>query len=319
VYAYRPLTPADAPELCELIARSEQFDGVPRVLELDELVEEMSSSATDLPGRSLVATDSATGAILGFTWVQFRHADAVEQRCHIDGVVDPQHRDQGIGRALVQFAVERSRAVLEAIDDDLPKYIRLATYDYIESAQRLAARMGFTLVRYFEELLRPLTDLPGRERIDGLRLSPWLVDREDDALITKNTAFLDHWGSVPSSSDAWREQLHGYAGRPDLSFVAIDEATDEIVGVLVSGRYPCDDELLGRRDGWIHTLGTLRAWRGRGVGSALIIEALHAYAAAGLTHASLGVDTENPSGAGRLYRALGFERAQRTVIFQIEV
>jgi ribosomal protein S18 acetylase RimI-like enzyme len=88
---------------------------------------------------------------------------------------------------------------------------------------------------------------------------------------------------------------------------------------LVSARYEADDELLGRRDAWIDILSTLRAWRGRGVGSALIIEALHAYRDADLTHASIGVDSDNPSGAARLYRALGFEPIQRTIAHQIEL
>ena len=60
-----------------------------------------------------------------------------------------------------------------------------------------------------------------------------------------------------------------------------------MVSFCVSHRYEADDELLGRRDGWIDRLGTLPGWRGRGVASALIATSLHPFAAAGFTHASI--------------------------------
>jgi hypothetical protein len=41
----RAATLADAPAICELSRRSEAFDGVPRVLDLDELIEELESDA----------------------------------------------------------------------------------------------------------------------------------------------------------------------------------------------------------------------------------------------------------------------------------
>ena len=317
MFEYRAASLADAPAICDLVVRSERHDGVPRVLDLVELIEEMSDESVDLAARSLVALIDAR--VVGHMIVHHRRADVVEQRCHLDGTVDPAFRGQGVGSTLVEFGIEQARTVLTAIDDDLPKFIRLAGYDYIDSIQRLAARMGFTPVRYFDELLRPLTDLPERFGVEGLRIEPWPTDRDDEIRASKNTAFLDHWGSVPTPAAAWHDQLHGYSGRPDLSFIAVEATTDQVVAMLVTSRYESDDETLGRRDGWIQTLGTLREWRGKGVGSALIVEALHAYLADGLTHASIGVDSENPSGAARLYRNLGFLPRQRMVTHQIEV
>jgi mycothiol synthase len=51
-----------------------------------------------------------------------------------------------------------------------------------------------------------------------------------------------------------------------------------------------------------------RAWRGRGVASALIVASLHALRERGMAIASLGVDGENLTGALRLYEQLGFRR-----------
>ena len=87
----------------------------------------------------------------------------------------------------------------------------------------------------------------------------------------------------------------------------------------MNARYEADDEVTGRREGWIMTLGTLAEWRGRGVASALIIASLTAFADVGFTHGALGVDGDSPTGAGRLYRSLGFQVTGRSVLFQLDV
>ena len=57
--------------------------------------------------------------------------------------------------------------------------------------------------------------------------------------------------------------------------------------------------------GWIRNLGVLSQARGRGVGRFLLEHALAAYAADERRWAGLGVDTENVSGALRLYESVG--------------
>ncbi|HET9442577.1 MAG TPA: hypothetical protein VFO65_04595 [Acidimicrobiales bacterium] len=51
----------------------------------------------------------------------------------------------------------------------------------------------------------------------------------------------------------------------------------------------------------------------------MIARSLASFAAAGMSHALLDVDTDNPTGAARLYRDLGFEPLRRSTTFQVEV
>jgi ribosomal protein S18 acetylase RimI-like enzyme len=103
----------------------------------------------------------------------------------------------------------------------------------------------------------------------------------------------------------------------DLSDIAL--AGDEVIGYTINEHYPEDEELLGRRDGWIGTLGVARQHRGRGVATSLIASSIDRFRKAGLTHASLGVDADNPTGAHRLYYRLGFDLEKRSVIHELEV
>ena len=92
-----------------------------------------------------------------------------------------------------------------------------------------------------------------------------------------------------------------------------------MIASCANASYPEDEAVTGRKDAWIANIATLREWRGRGIASAMLVWSLGAFAAAGFTHAVLDVDTDNPTGAARLYRNLGFETNHHAIIFQREV
>jgi mycothiol synthase len=307
----------DLEALCALHNRSEAYDDVPRVLELDEMREELDDE------RIVLATDvriaMRDGQMAGYTYTYYLPSAERLERCHLVGLVDPDHRGVGVGRALLGWGIERAAAQLRSSGNSLPKYIRVNRFDYIESAHRLFRRMGFTPVRYFDELLRSLDDLPAPGKVPGVTIEPWPEDRDDEILVVNNSAFADHWGAGPITADRWRDEVRGFGARPDLSFVAVDDASGDVVSFCVSKRFEADDDVIGRREGWIDQLGTLAEWRGRGLASQLIITSLHAFSAAGLTHAALGVDSESPTGAARLYAQLGFERLRRSIEYEIAI
>src|SRR5215216_471061 len=95
---------------------------------------------------------------------------------------------------------------------------------------------------------------------------------------------------TPNSGSSGPPATQGFT--PQMSLLARDGA--QPVGFVV-----CDDA-------WIVQVGTHPAWRGRGLGAALVVEALRRFAAAGAEHVTLDVNTNNP-GAARVYTRLGFE------------
>jgi ribosomal protein S18 acetylase RimI-like enzyme len=70
------------------------------------------------------------------------------------------------------------------------------------------------------------------------------------------------------------------------------------------------------RQGAIQNLGVTAEHRGRGLGSALLLQALHGFRRAGLGRAFLEVTAQN-DGAVRLYRRLGF-RCRKTTYKAVE-
>jgi ribosomal protein S18 acetylase RimI-like enzyme len=164
-------------------------------------------------------------------------------------------------------------------------------------------------VRVFLEVVRPLASPPDAPPVpEGVELVGWSDAVDEAARLAHAEAFAEHWGTEPRTAEEWRQWYTGHRGfRPDLSRVAVREGSDEVVGFVLAAAYPADWEH-DVREAWIHSLGTRDAWRGRGVGRALLLESIRAMAAADdrFDRAILGVDSRN-EGALALYTSVGFE------------
>jgi ribosomal protein S18 acetylase RimI-like enzyme len=166
-------------------------------------------------------------------------------------------------------------------------------------------------------MLRDLVQVPEPADPDGVRIVPWDPARSEPSRLAENEAFGDHWGSAPLDLVAWEHDIESFGKRLDLSFQAL--ADGRVVGVCRNAHYPGDESVTSRRDGWIMRVSVVRTHRGRGIASALLARSMHAFRVAGLTHAALGVDTENPTGAYALYERLGFRAMSRIAVHQIAV
>jgi ribosomal protein S18 acetylase RimI-like enzyme len=63
----------------------------------------------------------------------------------------------------------------------------------------------------------------------------------------------------------------------------------------------------GATGGCVDTLGTLREFRGRGLGRALMLTSFAEFHRRGVRKVILGVDVDNSTGAVELYQSLGMK------------
>lgn len=307
----RAATSDDLAELHLVLRRSERADGLPRVTGRAEFDAELTEPPVVMADDIRIA-ETSTGMAVGFVHTYHLPSEVREERCYVAGAVDPPWRRRGIGTMLMTWAVARAEDQLRSSGRDLPCSIRSTAFDFQHGALALLDASGLVATRWGEEMVRPLTGpMPDVVLPPGVRVVAWPTARSDEIRTVKNLAFADHWGSTPTSVEQWRQTTEGPGARLDLSFVAVHD--DVIIGHCLCKRFPDDDAVTGGAGAWIDNLGTLREWRGRGVASALIAAALTAFTADGLDHARLGVDTDNPTGAARLYRALGFQTAHRQI------
>src|SRR5512143_2516346 len=93
-------------------------------------------------------------------------------------------------------------------------------------------------------------------------------------------------------------------------------AGKEVAGFSMNGVSAERNARQGRSEGWIEELAVRRPWRRRGVATALLCASMHAFKAEGLQQAMLGVDTENLTGALRVYEHVGFKPVKRFIQFE---
>lgn len=312
---WTPLRPADVDAVHGLVRRWEVHWKTPIVTPREEIAEDLDHPHVrpELDTRGVWSGDK----LVAYGVVQHTPSGTRLERVFAAGKVDPEVCGTGIGRHLLAWQIERAAELLRRCDPSLPWFVRTYEWEWIESAHHLYARMGMIPVRWFEELVRPLAEPLEVSAPGDVEILAWEDADPEEIRQVSNAAFADHWGSTPRDPAAWHHVVVGSGMRPDLSWVAV--ADGRVVGICLNAHYPADEEVTGRVDGWVEHLGVLQEWRRRGVAAALIARSLQSFREQGFSHAMLGVDADNPTGASGLYRRLGFEPLHRSIASELQI
>ena len=190
-----------------------------------------------------------------------------------------------------------------------------------EATVNLLEKHGLTPVRYSWIMMKDLGETtPEPDWPDGITIQTF-ADFNELELIVKMTdeAFEDHWGHVDRSGDPERMKRVRHQIEndedfdPNLWILAVDG--DEIAGFAL-----CDPKIgTDRETGMVNILGVRRPWRQKGLGLALLHLTFGEFFQRGYKRVGLGVDTQNLSGATRLYKKAGMEVDREFVIYEKEL
>jgi GNAT superfamily N-acetyltransferase len=222
-----------------------------------------------------------------------------------DGYVDPAQFGRGAGAFLVD-GLER-----EACDRGAHA-LHTAVLAADEPAQELLANRGYREIRRFLEMRVTLEAEPAAPGWpDGVTVSDF-ADEDGPAFHTAyEAAFADHWNHHGRDFDAWRAD---HIDPPDA-------ATNLWAVVRADGEIVAGTTLIRERGGaaWVSRLFTVAAWRRRGLGEALLLDAFGKFWREGRREVALGVDATSNTGADRLYRRAGMRVEWPSVVFEKEL
>lgn len=125
------------------------------------------------------------GRIIGVTYTYFLSSESKEERCYIFGGVLPEFRQHGVGTTLMTWAIQHGESLLQSTGRTLPKYLRANVSRQNESAARLFAKYGMKPVRFEEDMIRDLANLPEMHVNPKYAIVPWDSARNEEARIVK--------------------------------------------------------------------------------------------------------------------------------------
>lgn len=290
----RPATGADLENVVALCRRCEAADlGVPDTNNDDIL------AAWRRPGfdrsRDTVLVLTGAGEVVGY-------GDVFDGR-EAFGMVDPGWRGRGIGGWLLRRMERRAR---EGRDDRAPdgRALEVSAPHGDRAFRELAEREGYRQGRS-SWVMRLDMDAPPPPPAwpRGVELRPFV--REEDARAVHRLvqdAFADIGNQPARSFEFWeRTVLDRDDFDPSLWFLAV--AGEELVGANLC--------FAGSTGGFVAQLAVRRDRRGRGLGLALLRHGFAELYRRGERQVWLYVDTQNRTGATRLYERAGMRVEQR--------
>jgi mycothiol synthase len=303
-YLLRRPDPEDGPAIVDLMNTCDVADRGNPDSTLEDLTANWALPRFDRLRDSWMVT-APDRSVAGYAWVWDRvpHIDLQG-----DVYVHPDHRELRLEDRLLDRMEERGREHRTAAPRDKPVLLALFAPPSSSLAQQLVSR-GYARVRTFLRMTIELSaGWPDPPRPEGIVVRPYRPGVDERPIHHAiEEAFADHFRFAPESHEDWlARRVEHPEFDPSLWLVACEGK--EVVGAILPYQF-------GGLS-WVRELGVRPIWRGRGVGKLLLLESFRLFHSRGSRRVSLGVDSENATGATRLYEDVGMREEERHDLFQ---
>ena len=149
---------------------------------------------------------------------------------------------------------------------------------------------------------------------DGIEVRTFIPNQDEQATFrTDEEAAEDKGYHQPLDFAGWSKRMGLGLERfdPTLWFLACDG--NEIAGAALNYYDQKSDT------GWVDHLGVRRAWRNKGIGKALLLQALGEFHRRGIQRIKLTVDSKSLTNAPRLYESVGMKTIHEYHIYKKEL
>jgi mycothiol synthase len=304
--AWRALRgPVDYRVLANIGQRANLADHVEDVLTVDEVASELAPTSTFDPSLDVLIAE-IEGRPVAWQWTLWKVQDG-QYHYKLRGYVSPGWRRRGIGRELLRRGERRLRQVAAGHPAGWERFFGAGCPASRVGKVALFVSEGYRPVRHFYTMLRGSLDtLPEAHLPAGFELRPVRPEHWRAIWEANEEAFRDHWGNAEHTSEDFARMQSQADFDPSLWQVAWHMASNQVAGVAINSIPAAANSAHNYQRGLVENLSVRRPWRKHGLGRALLVASLRALRARGQTEVRLGVDAQNPSGALRLYEAVGF-------------
>lgn len=305
---------ADYPKMLSIFTNLHAVGQISGDATLESLRAEFSNLSNTDPHDDLIYADinEQTVAFCQFHWE--RLVSTREYSYGITFRVDPAWQEKGLEQALIAWGESRGRHYASVLPEGKNGFFLAFSREQDQTRCQVLTSLGYETKRYYHSMKRDLIDLPERPLPAGITVRPVLPGDLRQVWNVSNIAFMDEHGAADPTEEWYQSYLASPFFQPILWQVAWDG--DEVVGSVQNYISLAENELEGRYRGYTEGISVLREYRGRGVASALICRSMAMFKLLNMDEVALTADTQNPSGAMRLYTSLGYQPYMTQLEFQ---
>jgi ribosomal protein S18 acetylase RimI-like enzyme len=296
----------DLPAMLRVYNAAHEADGLQEVTTLDDLRRNYATLVNCDPARDILVAE-VDGELVAYARVFW--LDLVEGGRSYEnfGFVHPDWRRRGIGGAMHRHNERLLREIAAAHEDVEPKWFGSEGIESDPGNTALMRNDGYQAARYFYDMVAPSLDgITAPPLPEGVECRPVTRDQYRVIWEAMAEAFRDHWGEAEWVEEDW-QRFSTNPENEDPRFWRVGWDGNEVAGAIATTVPVEENERFGRSRVYVSSVSVRRPWRRRGLARALLASSLVAAREAGYTSASLGVDSNSPTGATDLYRSLGFE------------
>ena len=238
------------------------------------------------------------GAIVAYIQVEFHppHTEVFGI-----GAVALTHHGRGLGAAALEAIEDHAGRLAGRAGAGQPVMMRMGALADEPRVSALLRERGYVEVRRFSRMQIDFDSTPEPPApVAGVDIRQFVHGQEGEVFRCLVEAFEDHWGDEQETEEGW---IHHHMAEdrlfPDLWLLAWQG--DQLAGALVARPTAVQEPT----HGYVGELGVRRAFRGRGIGEALLRESFGRFYDRGCQGALLHVDSDSPTGANRLYERVG--------------
>src|SRR4030042_5062705 len=298
----------DGPVWDEVLSASRRDSEEWAAVAVEELRLKEKRPGFDFEGRFIADIDGKSVGLV--------HADvdklSEDRKGLIRLSVMSEFRGGGIERQLLEAALMelkvRGMATAQAWADSNKR-------DYMQ----LLERLGFKLVRVSSTMEMDLGNV-SRNIFENelVAIRPLQKDREEDIQLVNqldNEIYKEHFNFRPDTLEETRYFLFSnpYFKERETFFAVLNGGSIGYGSVGIDEKYSLEKKV---KAGRISSVGVLKAYRRRGIGTRLMLHGLEILGAKGMTRAILHVDDYNPTKAVTLYEKVGFRVEKKDFTYE---
>ena len=305
---------ADYPSMVALINACKVADEVERTISVEDIDRTYRHLENCEPRNDMLFTEM-NGEVIAYGRVWWDDLSDGIRLFHPYGFLHPAWRGKGIGSAMWAAGEERCRQIAAGQLKEIVKSIQVDPFETEKALVSLLQRNGYLPARYEAHMVRDLGEsFPEAPLPTGLEVRPVKPEHIRPIFIASNEAFRDHWGVRDESEEEYKSQLEDPIFHPELWKVAWDG--DQIASVVHNFIDQKENEEYLRKRGYTEGICTRRPWRKLGLARALLVQSMKMFKEMGMTETALGADSQNISGAVRLYESVGYCKVKMQIVYR---